>query len=404
MAATPALIIKPNRNKSLLRYHPWIFSGALERVMGSPESGQTVEVFSNEGEFLAMAAYSPSSQIRGRVWSFSRQEINDSFFQERIQRAISLRQALGFFQSDLSGEEIGACRLIHSESDGFPGLIVDRYANCLVAQFLSAGVEFFKECIADQLVALSGISNIYERSDADVRQLEGLPVKIGPLRGNPKKEFIFDEHGLKFHVDIMEGQKTGFFLDQQLNRQKIRGISLGRDVLDCFCYSGGFTLNALKGGANSITALDISTDALTMTRNNLRLNSLPVENVTFQQGDVFSELRKYRDARRSFDLIILDPPKFAHSISNVQQAARGYKDINLLAFKLLRPGGILVTFSCSGNISAELFQKIVAGAAVDAGVEAQIVDHLSQAGDHPIALNFPEGAYLKGLVCVKPIN
>jgi 23S rRNA (cytosine1962-C5)-methyltransferase len=302
-----------------------------------------------------------------------------------------------------------AARLVYAESDGIPGLIVDRYADVLVLQSLTAGSENWKETIADLLLEATGLTTIYERSDADVRELEGLAPRVGPLRGAINHlPLTITENGLKFCVNLETGHKTGFYLDQRLNRQRLRALAKGRDVLDCFCYTGGFTVNALAGGAKSVLSVDASADALALCRENVALNALPADRLSRVQsrghatleGDVFQLLRKFRDEARSFDLIILDPPKFAPTAAQAEKAARGYKDINLLAFKLLRPGGILVTFSCSGGIDAGLFQKIIASAALDAGVEAQIVEHLSQAPDHPVALNFPEGAYLKGLICL----
>jgi 23S rRNA (cytosine1962-C5)-methyltransferase len=294
-----------------------------------------------------------------------------------------------------------ACRLIHAESDGLPGLVVDRYADTLVAQFLSAGAESWRETLSDLLVELTGLQDLYERSDVDVRELEGLPVRTGALRGNPPEKLTITENGLKFSVDLAAGHKTGFYLDQRPNRLRVRTLAKGREVLDCFCYTGGFTVNALAGGAKSVLSVDSSAQALSLARENLTLNGLPLERVEFRQEDVFFVLRFLRDSGRSFDLVVLDPPKFAPTAAQAEKAARGYKDINLLAFKLLRPGGFLATFSCSGGVDAALFQKIVASAALDAGVEAQVVEHLAQGPDHPVALNFPEGAYLKGLVCWK---
>ena len=391
----PSLILKPGREKSLLRHHPWVFSGAIDRLEGSLTSGETVDVFSSHGEFLARAAFSPSSQIRARVWSFKDEPVNDEFFRKRIQAAIDFRSNVSLpINSD-------AYRLIYAESDGLPGLIVDRYAESLVVQFLSAGVEIFRQSIADLLLELTGLSQIFERSDADVRELEGLPARLGPLRGNPPEKCIISENDLRFHVDLVGGHKTGFYLDQHLNRQRVRMLSADRDVLDCFCYTGGFTLNALAGRARSVLSVDASADALALCRENVTLNHLPADRHNLLEGDVFQLLRKFRDESRSFDLIILDPPKFAPTSAQAEKAARGYKDINLLGFKLLRPGSLLVTFSCSGGVDAVLFQSIVASAALDAGVQARIVEHLFQAPDHPVALNFPEGAYLKGLVCVK---
>jgi 23S rRNA (cytosine1962-C5)-methyltransferase len=404
------LVLKPGREKSLLRRHPWIFSGAIQRVDASQQvhtvpvscreglaSGETANLLSSKGDFLARAAYSPHSQIRARVWTFDLDEqINPDFFRKRAQRAIAARRTLNIERfSD-------AYRLIHAESDGLPGLIVDRYGDVLVLQSLTAGSEFWKDTIADILLEETGLNTIYERSDADVRELEGLQAVVGVLRGAiPRSPLTITENSLKFNVDLQSGHKTGFYLDQRQNRLRVRQLASGRDVLDCFCYTGGFTVNALKGGARSVVAVDTSAEALALGRENVALNGQQDEGVEWCEGDVFQMLRKFRDEGRSFGLIVLDPPKFAHTVAQAEKASRGYKDINLLAFKLLRADGILVTFSCSGGIDAALFQKIVASAALDAGVSAQIVEYLAQGPDHPVALNFPEGAYLKGLICLR---
>lgn len=391
----PSLRLKPGREKSLLRQHPWVFSGAIAEVIGLPVNGATIRLISAAGEFLGWAAYSRYSQISARLWSWDeKQEVGGAFFRERLSSAIAARDRLGLIKDS------NAIRLVHGESDGLPGLVVDRYAEQLVVQSLSSGVEYWKEQLADILVELTGVDGIYERSDADVRRLEGLEEYSGVLRGQaPQKPVQISENRLRFWVDIQRGHKTGFYLDQRSNRLRVRSLAAGREVLDCFCYSGGFSVNALAGGAASVLAVDSSTEALQTARENLALNELAQESYTQIQGDVFQVLRSLRDQRRMFDMIILDPPKFAPTAAQAQQAARGYKDINLLAFKLLRPGGLLVTFSCSGGVDAALFQKIVAGAALDAGVQAAIIEQLHQAPDHPIGLNFPEGAYLKGLIC-----
>jgi 23S rRNA (cytosine1962-C5)-methyltransferase len=400
------LILKPTREKSLLRRHPWVFSGAVDRVIGDPQPGETLDVLDAKRTFLARAAYSPYSQIRARVWTFDQAEAVDAdFFRRRIASALALRSTLGFSPRPLgegSGVRADALRLIHAESDRLPGLIVDRYSDVLVFQSLTAGSEFWRETLAEILLEKTGAAAIYERSDADVRELEGLPVRNGWLRGTtPDSRVTITENGLKFIVNLATGHKTGFYLDQRRNRQRIGELARGRDVLNCFCYTGGFTLHAAAGGAKSVLSVDASAEALTLGQENAALNGLTSPGLEWREADVFIALRKFRDERRSFDLIILDPPKFAATVSQAEKAARGYKDINLLAFKLLRPRGILATFSCSGGIDAALFQKIVAGAALDAGVEATIVEHLAQAGDHPISLHFPEGAYLKGLICLK---
>ncbi|MGH8750323.1 MAG: class I SAM-dependent rRNA methyltransferase [Burkholderiales bacterium] len=386
------LILKHGREKSLLRRHPWVFSGAVEKIQGAPQSGDTIEIVSAKGEFLAHAAYSPHSQITARVWDWLKENrIDAGFFRARLGAAIAARKALIHNTDSL--------RLVHGESDGLPGLIVDRYAGTLVLQVLSAGAEHWRETIADSLLELTGTECIFERSDAEVRQLEGLAPRTGVLRGTLPESITIKEGRLQFHVNVQAGQKTGFYLDQRDNRARVGELAAGKNVLDCFCYSGGFSMHALAGGAASLLAADASAEALQLARQNLELNQLPAEKTEWRTGDVFEVLRTLRDQGRRFDLIILDPPKFAPTAKFSQRAARGYKDINLLAFKLLDPNGMLATFSCSGGISSELFQKIVAGAALDAGVEAQIVEHFTAAADHPVGLNFPEGAYLKGLLC-----
>jgi 23S rRNA (cytosine1962-C5)-methyltransferase len=405
----PALLLKPGREKSLLRRHPWIFSGGVQLVEGDPVSGGTVDLLSSDRQFLARASYSPSSQIRARVWSFKEEPIDREFFQRRIRSSLAARRSLEIEKRS------NAERLIYAESDGIPGLIVDRYGDVLVLQSLTAGSEFWKETLADLLLAETGLSTIYERSDADVRELEGLQPLHGVIRNSIARNsgnlaelesrltnIVITEHGLSFNTNLQSGHKTGSYLDQRENRLRVRGLAKGKDVLDCFCYTGGFTLNALAGGAKSVLSIDSSAEALGLLQENIELNHLDAARSTVLEGDVFQLLRRFRDENRSFDMIILDPPKFAPTAAQAERAARGYKDINLLAFKLLRSGGILVTFSCSGGIDAGLFQKIVAGSALDAGVDAQIVEHLAQAPDHPISLHFPEGAYLKGLVCYKP--
>ena len=391
-----AVTLKAGREKSVLRRHLWIFSGAIQHVEGEPAFGATVDVLSSRHEFLARAAYSPSSQIRARIWTFEEEPVDAELFRRKIRSAIATRHALKVeSHSD-------AYRLIYAESDGIPGLIVDRYGELLVLQSLTTGSEFWKETLADLLREETGLSIIYERSDADVRELEGLAPTSGILRGNPAS-FIFPvtEHNLRFTVNLQSGHKTGFYLDQRPNRLRVRELARDKDVLDGFCYTGGFTVNALAGGAKSVLSVDSSAEALMLCQENVALNNLPANAHSLLAGDMFLLLRRFRDEGRSFDLIILDPPKFAPTAAQAERAARGYKDINLFAFKLLRPGGMLLTFSCSGGIDAGLFQKIVAGAALDAGVEAQIVEHMSQAADHPVALYFPEAAYLKGLICYK---
>ena len=358
----PALILKQGREKSLLRRHPWIFSGAIHHADENISSGATIDLLAFNKQFLARASYSPNSQIRARVWTFDLNETVDAdFFRRKIREAMVSRAKFQVPSQSSSN------RLVYAESDGIPGLIVDRYGDVLVLQSLTAGSEFWKETIADILVGETGLSTIYERSDADVRELEGLGPKTGLLRGNlsslrpgPGQAFIFPvtEHNLKFNINIASGHKTGFYLDQSRNRLRVRELAKDKDVLDCFCYTGGFTVNALAGGAKSVISIDSSEDALAFAKENIALNEFPAHKATFIEGDVFQLLRRFRDENRSFDMIILDPPKFAPTAVQAERAARGYKDINLYAFKLLRAGGILVTFSCSGGIDAGLFQKI----------------------------------------------
>ena len=386
--------LKPGKEKSLLRRHPWVFSGAIAHLQGQPAVGATVAVTGSKGEFLGWGAYSPHSQIRLRIWAWEQSAcIDQAFFYERLRHAIEARRAI----PDL--EVTDALRLVHAESDGLPGLIVDRYADTLVLQCLSSGPEAWLETIATQLCELTGCRDLYERSDVDVRKLEGLPARVGPLRGSQPPERIHIHEGENHYaVDVRTGHKTGFYLDQRSNRLRVGRLAAGKEALDCFSYSGGFAVALLRNGARSVLRLDSSQEALALGDENLALNRIDVEKSPSLQEDVFRALRAFRDQGRSFDLIVLDPPKFAPTVALAQRAARGYKDINLLAFKLLRPAGFLATFSCSGGIDAGLFQKIVAGAALDAGVQAQIIDRLQQAPDHPVALNFPEGAYLKGLI------
>ncbi len=390
----PRLHLKPGREKSLRYRHPWIFSGAIARVDGEPQIGQTVEVVDAQGAFLARAAYSPQSQIRARVWSFeNNEEIDAAFFSRRITAAIAARQPW------LSGSD--AARLVHGEADGLPGLVVDRYGEVLVLQILAAGVEAWRDTIVETLVQHARTQAVYERSDAEVRTLEGLPERSGPLRGTLPPEIEICEDGIRYRVDVVQGQKTGFYLDQRLNRQQVRALAQERDVLNCFCYTGGFSLAALAGGAKSVLSIDSSAPALALAQENLRRNGFDETRAQWREADVFSELRRLRDQARCFDLVVLDPPKFAPTAQHAARAARAYKDINLTALKLLRPGGLLATFSCSGGIDALLFQRIVAGAALDARVEARLVGHFEAAPDHATALSFPEGYYLKGLLLQK---
>jgi len=390
-----SVILKTGRERSLLRFHPWVFSGAIHSVSGSPVSGDTVEVLSSDKRFLGRGAFSPQSQITVRMWNYNADEpIDERFFANRLRRAIDFRKDF------LSDPETTAFRLVNAESDGLPGLIIDKYGDFLICQFLTAGAEKWKNEIVTQLNALISNAGIYERSDVEVREKEGLPLVAGVLMGTEPLDLVeILENGLKFLVDVKTGHKTGFYLDQRENRKLIGNYAANVEMLNCFSYTGGFGIFALKNGAAHVTNIDASTAALEIGLENAKRNELPVEHIENVAGDVFQVLREYRNANRTFDLIVLDPPKFAETKSNLERAARGYKDINLLAFKLLRKDGILFTFSCSGLMTPELFQKIVADAALDANRDAQILRRLTQAPDHPIALAFPEGTYLKGFVC-----
>ncbi|QNM97493.1 class I SAM-dependent rRNA methyltransferase [Chitinimonas koreensis] len=386
--------LKPGREKSALHRHPWLFSGGIAQVDGEPEAGATVRVVAHDGRFLGWAAYSPASQIRIRFWGFDEGEaIDRAFFRRRLQRALASRSQLA-----LAGN---AARIVHAESDGLPGLVVDRYGDVVVAQFLSAGPEAWREVIVDELMDLTGAAAVFERSDADVRELEGLAPRAGLIAGKLPEEVDIEEYGIRYRVDIEAGQKTGFYLDQRANRRRIGELATGADVLNCFCYTGGFSLAALRGGARSVVSVDSSAEALAAARVNAALNEVDGERAEWVEADVFQYLRKLRDMGRQFDLIVLDPPKFAPTAQHVERAARAYKDINLWALRLLKPGGLLATFTCSGGMSADLFQKILAGSAWDAHAEAQIVERFSADVDHPVSLNFPEGDYLKGLLLRK---
>lgn len=383
------LILKPGREKSLKRRHPWIFSGGVARIDGDPQAGDTVELRSADGTALAVAAYSPQSQIRARVWDWAVHDIDTAFIAQRIVRAAASRS--------LPADVSDGLRLVHGESDGLPGIVADRYGDTVVLQLLSAGGERWRDAIAGALARLPGVARVMERSDADVRALEGLQPRSGLLHGAPAgAPLLVAEHGLQYAVDIEQGHKTGFYLDQRDNRLLLRGLAGGRTVLDCFCYTGGFALNALAGGAAAVTAIDSSGPALAAAQANAARNGLG--EAEWLEGDVFQALRRFRDGGRKFDVIVLDPPKFAPTAAHAEKAARAYKDINLLGFKLLNPGGALMTYSCSGGVSPDLFQKIVAGAALDGGVDARIEAWLHASADHPVALNFPESEYLKGLL------
>lgn len=417
---TPTIFLKPGKEKPVLAHHPWIFSGAIARA-DDAHDGDTVDVHDTAGRFLARGYYNSRSQIAVRLWTWNDESIDGEFFRKRMIAAIDLRDAL------IDTGTTNAYRIVNAESDFLPGLIVDRYANFIVMQFLTLGVEQQKNEIVELVREILKPNGIYERSDVDVREKEGLGAGVGRLWGAEPPDLIeIQENGLRLFVDVKRGHKTGFYLDQRENRQRVAkdltpipfapspspdepfhdqergkglGVGVGGEVLNVFSYSGGFSVYICAANPNArVINLDASGDALTLARENMRLNGCD-DRGEFVEGDAFLVLRKYRDMGKSFDAIILDPPKFVHAQSQLHSGLRGYKDINLLAFKLCEPGGILATFSCSGQVSAELFQKVVFEAASDANRDAQIIAHLSQASDHPILLAFPESEYLKGLVC-----
>lgn len=394
------LVLKPGKERSLTKGHPWIFESAIAK--GGGDAGETVRVESHERQFLAWAAFSPRSRIRARVWSFDAdQRIDAPFLIAKLEAAIAVRAHLAI-NSD-------GVRLVHGESDGLPGLIVDRYGDTLVAQFLACGVERHKAVLADALLDLTGCPRLYERSDASSRELDGLPVVTGWLRNRTDPpdtgtSLVLREHQWRLRLDVAEGHKTGFYLDQRDSRKRFAELTRQRGfarVLNCYCYTGGFTVAALAGGAGHVTSIDSSATALALARDNVALNGFDAARTDFVDADVNASLRRFLDQGRSFDAIVLDPPKFAPTVAHAERAARAYKDINRLGLKLLAPGGVLLTYSCSGGVGPDLFHKIVASAGHDAGVDGFVIDRMGAAPDHPMTLNFPEGEYLKGLVVLR---
>ncbi|MEY2771609.1 MAG: hypothetical protein RIQ38_2028 [Pseudomonadota bacterium] len=387
--------LKEGKERSLLRRHPWVFESAIAR--GGADPGETVRIEAADGRFLGWAAFSPASRIRARVWSFDEaQRIDASFLSRRIAQALAARDWLDIPSNGR--------RLIHGEADGLPGLVVDRYDDTLVAQFGACGVERFKPAIADALLAQTGLSRLYERSDASVRQLEGLPEVTGWLRGEGATEVRIQEHDWQLTLDVARGHKTGFYLDQRDSRgrfaREVRQRGFAR-VLNCYGYTGGFTVAALMGGASEVLTIDSSGPALERARAHVDLNGLDPARAQFLDADVNASLRRFLETGERFDAIVLDPPKLAPTAAHAERAARAYKDINRLALRLLVPGGALYTFSCSGGISADLFHKIVASAGTDAGVDGYLSARLQAAPDHPMTIDFPEGEYLKGLVVLR---
>lgn len=387
--------LRAGKDRSLQRRHPWVFEGSIDK--GKADPGETVRVESAEGQFLCWGSFSPSSLIRVRAWTFDATErVDAAFFQRRIAAALAMRQRLPIASN--------AVRLIHGEADGLPGLIVDRYADTLVAQFLSAGTERWKATIADLLLAATGVTRLYERSDANVRALEGLEPATGWLRGEGDTAVVISEHEWQLSLDVAEGHKTGYYLDQRDNRKKfadaVRHYGC-QSVLNCYSYTGGFSVAALAGGATDVISVDSSAPALARATAHVALNGFDASRHQALDADVNHTLRDLLKQGRTFDAIVLDPPKFAPTAAHAERAARAYKDINRLGLMLLKPGGLLFTFSCSGGVGPELFHKIVAGAGLDAPADGFILDRVGAAPDHPQTIYFPEGEYLKGLLILK---
>ncbi|MBY7888135.1 class I SAM-dependent methyltransferase [Vibrio fluvialis] len=393
---TPAIYLVKGREKSLRRKHPWVFSRGISKIEGEPGLGDTVDVYTHEGQWLAKAGYSPHSQIRARVWSFEKEAIDTAFFVKRIQQAQLLRDDL------IERDGLTGYRLIAAESDGLPGITIDKYQDFLVCQLLSAGAECQKDALVEALKQCFPTCSIYERSDVAVRKKEGLEERVGVLHGElPPKSVVIEENGVKISVDIVGGHKTGFYLDQRDSRFQSMKYVKNKDVLNCFSYTGGFGLYALKGGAKRVINADVSQPALDTAKFNAELNEFDIskKRAVFLNADVFKLLREYRDQGTKFDVVIMDPPKFAESKAQLNGACRGYKDINMLAMQILNPGGTLLTYSCSGLMDQVLFQKIIADAALDAGRDVKFIERFEQAADHPTDTAYPEGFYLKGFAC-----
>ncbi len=393
---TATVFLQADREKSLKRRHPWIFSKAIKTVKGKALLGDTVDVRAADGSFLGRGAYSPDSQIRVRVWTWQEDEAIDlAFFARSIEAAWTVRQAL-FDLNSTNG-----VRIVAAESDGLPGVTIDRYDTVLVVQLLSAGADFHRALIVEALKQQFPGLSIYERSDVDVRKKEGLPLTTGWLHlPRESSEVVIKENGFNIVVDVVNGHKTGFYLDQRDSRAAARRFALGKTILNCFSYTGTFAVASALGGAAHVTNVDVSDLALQTAQRNAELNQLPESQISYRKADVFKLLREYKESGEQFDMVILDPPKFAESKAQLMGACRGYKDINRVAMQLVKKGGLLLTFSCSGLMEESLFQKVVADAALDAGRDCLFIERLNQAADHPIASFYPEGHYLKGLVCI----
>lgn len=388
------VILKPGRAKSAHNRHPWVFSGAIARTSGDPAPGEAVRVLDHRGAFVASGYYNRHSQIRVRLVSWDpAHPISEELWRELLAESVARREAL------LASQDTTVGRLVFAESDGLPGLILDRYGDWLVLQALTAGVDLRKQMLARAALELTEAHGVYERSDVDVRRQEGLGETKGVLAGEePPERIEVLEHGVRWLADVHAGHKTGLYLDQRANRQRLMPYARGARVLNVFAYTGGFGICAARAGAREVVHVDSSADALALTREHVALNGLNAQAHRYIVGDAFQVLREMRDAGEQYDLVVLDPPKFAFSQRDVPAATRGYKDINMLGMALVRPGGTLATFSCSGRVSEELFQKVLFGASVDVGRAVRILERLHQAPDHPVLLTFPEGGYLKGVV------
>lgn len=390
------VILKKGKEKAVLQRHPWVFSGAIERVKGKPVNGDIVRLADAQGGFMAYGFYNDQSRVALRLLEWKEDvAVDESWFRNRVATAIAGRNEV------LSDPKTNTCRLIFSEADYLPGLIVDKYADYLSVQVLTSGMEKMMPVIIDELQQLLKPAGIFDKSDASSRAHEGMEASAGGvLAGQHPPELVeVLENGIKYGINIAEGQKSGFYCDQRDNRHILAYFVKGKKVLDCFCYTGGFTLNSLKQGAVSVTSVDSSALAMETLKKHIELNNLDAAQFTPMQGDVNKQLRKLREEGETFDVVVLDPPKYAPSRSALAKASRAYKDLNRLAMLILNKGGLLATFSCSGAMDIDTFKQVLAWAALDAGKEVQFIQQFCQPEDHPIRASFPEGEYLKGLLC-----
>jgi 23S rRNA (cytosine1962-C5)-methyltransferase len=389
--------LKPGKDRPVRRRHPWIFSGAIHDVEGDPQAGDVVVVVDSRGEVLGRGAFSPSSQLRVRMWSFDGEPLTPAHFVAWLDRAAVLRDAQVF--SRAPGDETDGARLVFAEGDGLPGLIVDQYADTAVLQCQSAGAERLEPLVVEWLVGTRKVARVVERGDADVRKKEGLPQTKGILHGTaPMGPIVTREHGLRFKVDVEGGHKTGFYLDQRDSRQVLRGLSHGKTVLNCFCYTGGFSVAALAGGATKVTSVDTSQPALELGQQNAFDNGFADERHDWLKGDCFDVLSGLHDDGERYDVVILDPPKFAPSAQHLEKAVRGYRELMMRGLAVTKPGGLLLTFSCSGAVDRATFRQVLLEASLSVSREVQILSELGHSRCHPVAVTFPEGEYLKGLL------